>query len=544
MPAAADIRSAAPRPPPAVETVFAAVRGNDIAAARRLSISALAAGFEHPLLLNLRAMDHEEAGRFQESLADLRRAHLLAPRDFGILNACGLCLGRLERNAEALQCFDQVLALAPDFGPGWFNRGWALERTGEKVKAAEAYARAAALNPENAHAWANLAFLEARRGDHAAARTFAEKALAAQPGHTTALLVLAELEMGEPTVAEARLRALLDGTLTPFDRGMALGQLGDVLDAQQRFADAFAAYTVGNLHFQDEARAQFEAPGQVTIPHVLGEMIDWAGALPPAAPGRATPPPTAAHVFLLGFPRSGTTVIESALAAHPDIVTLEERNTFYAGVKDFLMDGASMRRLDQTSDRALAPYRDDYWSRVAEFGVAPNGRIFIDKNPLHTLKLPLIYRLFPDARLVFSIRDPRDVVLSCFRRRFTMNPSTYEFLDLQRTAAHYVEAMTLADLLRERQPMAEHQLVYERLVEDFRGETKAVCDFIGASWRDDLVNFAARAKRGEVASASSQQISRGLYSDGAGQWRRYRTQLSSILDTLAPWVERFGYAAD
>ena len=157
------------------------------------------------------------------------------------------------------------------------------------------------------------------------------------------------------------------------------------------------------------------------------------------------------------------------------------------------------------------------------------------------MKLPVILKLFPKAKILFAVRDPRDVVLSCFRRRFNINPSTYEFLDLARTAANYDGIMRLADVLRAKLPFAEHQIVYERLVEDFEGEARAVCEFIGVDWRADLVQFADRAQRGEVASASAAQIARGLYADGAGQWRRYRAQLEPVLPTLAPWVRRFGY---
>ena len=537
------------RPSEPLERVFAAVRANDLLAARRLAHAALDAGIEHPLLLNLRALDHEDAGRFEAALTDLRRAHILAPQDFAILNACGLCLGRLERLDEAIECFDQVVALRADFGPGWFNRGWALERAGEKAAAAKSYARAAALNPENAQAWANMAFLAARRGDRANARLHAQKALAVQPGHPTARLVLADVEMVDPPAAERRLRAMLDETLSPFDRALALGQLGDVLDAQQRCAEAFDVYSRSNALFRDEARPRFETPGQPTVPDIVAALLPWAERLDAArwtaasSAARAAASPSR-HVFLLGFPRSGTTLIESALAAHPDIVSLEERNTFYAAVLDFLTGADALKRLELVSDRELEPYRADYWARVKQFGVDPGVRIFIDKNPFNTLKLPLIYRLFPNARVIFAIRDPRDVVLSCFRRRFNLNASTYEFLDLKRTADNYDGSMRLAETLRGKQPLAEHQLVYEKLVEDFAGQAREVCGFIGARWRDDLIDFSARARRGDVASASSQQIARGLFSDGAGQWRRYREQLAPVLDTLAPWVERFGYPAD
>jgi tetratricopeptide (TPR) repeat protein len=534
----------------AIEGVIAAARSGNLAEARRLSILALGQGIEHPLLLNLRALDHEDGGRFEAALTDLRRAHVLAPNDHGILNACGLALGRLERPEEALQCFEQVVATAPDFGPGWFNRGWALERLGEKAKAAASYEKAAALNPENAQAWANLAFLAARRGDTAAAETAAEKALVLQPGHPTAVIALADAEMREPAKAERRLRALLlTDPLGPFDRALALGLLGDALDAADRPQEAFTAYSESNALFRRESAARFEGPDTAAIPETLAWLNGWADALDPQgrnAPADLEPGVAgeAGHVFLLGFPRSGTTLIATMLTNHPDVVSLEERNTLYASVLDFLVDARALSRLGGVAAPNLRRYRDDYWARVKQFGVDPAGKVFIDKNPFNTLKLPLIHKLFPHARIIFAVRDPRDVVLSCFRRRFNLNSSTYEFLDLGRTAANYHDTMRLAETLRPKQRLAEHRLVYERLIEDFPGEARATCDFIGVDWREDLVDVAARGRRGDVASASSAQIARGLFTDGAGHWRRYRAQLAPVMPLLAPWVERFGYPAD
>jgi len=531
----------------ALEAVTAALREKDIVRAKRLSGEALTRGLEHPLFLNLRALDREKAGQFDLALADLRRAHVLSPKDFAILNACGLCLAQMDRSEEALQYYDQALALKPDFEPGWFNRGWVLERLGETAEAAASHLRAVALNPNHVFAWATLAHLAARRGDVAATRDYANKALALEPGQPTAILALADAELSDPPAAERRLRELLARTdIGDFDRAVALGQLGDVLNAADCPAEAFAAYKAGNDLFMKDAKPKFEAPGQPTVAAAVAWMAPWAKAQrpQPRTPRLSSARPASGHVFLMGFPRSGTTLIESMLTAHPDVVSLEERSTLQASVRVWLTGPAALSRLMVARDGELAPFREDYWACVKAFGSDPAGKIFIDKNPFNALKLPLIYRLFPDAKVVFSLRDPRDVVFSCFRRRFNLNPSTYELLDLERAAALYDGMMSFAESFRAAFSYDEHQLVYERLVEDVATEAKAVCAFIGAPWRDDLVDFSGRAKRGDVASASSAQIARGLYTDGAGQWRRYRQELAPVLPLLAPWVERFGYPAD
>jgi tetratricopeptide (TPR) repeat protein len=528
----------------ALEPVVAALRANDLPTAKLLARQALERGVEHPMLLNLRALEAEEAGMLKQALADLRRAHLLAPRDFAILNACGLTLARMERYNEALNCYDQALAIEAGFGPAWFNRGWALERVGEKGQAAEAYAKAVELSPDNVLAWASLAFLTASRGDAENARIQAKRALKLQPGFPTALLALAAAEIDQPQAAESRLRGLLETPLPTYERALALGLLGDALDAQDRTEEAFAAYADSNGELRKEVAPRFETAGQPTIAATVLRLVRWAQSLDPMA-WRAKPGPSvggeAGHVFLMGFPRSGTTLIESVLGQHPDIVTLEERETLHDAVLAFLDDPKDIAALAEAPDSTLRSLREDYWARVAQLGAKVSGKVFIDKNPFSTLKLPIILKLFPNARILFAIRDPRDVVLSCFRRRFNINPSTYEYLDLTRTAHNYDGTMRLADLLRAKLTFAEHQLVYERLVENFEEEARAVCAFIGVDWRDDLLDFAGRAQRGEVASASAAQIARGLYSDGSGHWRRYRAQLAPVLPVLEPWVRRFGY---
>jgi Tfp pilus assembly protein PilF len=532
----------------AFQEVAAAIRAQDIASARRLSRQALDKGLEHPLFLNLRALDYEEAGMFTQSLADLRRAHILAPRDFAILNACGLALARLDRLDEALGCYDQALALNPDFGPAWYNRGWALERLGELAKAIAALERAVELHPENLQAWAALGYLAIRRGDRAGARRYADRALALQPGYPPAILALANSEIDDPVKAEGMLRQSLAGEMTRLDRAHALGLLADALDAQDCTTEAFAAYAESNALFSAEYAQRFSGD-QATIAQVLPWMIGWARSFNPADWRRVeAPSPSPAgetgHVFLLGFPRSGTTLIESILGRHPDVVTLEEREPLREATLAFLDSARGLNALAQASDARIRALREDYWTAVAGYGVDVKSKIFIDKHPFNTLKLPAIRKLFPDAKILFALRDPRDVVLSCYRRRFNINSSTYEYLDLARTAANYDQMMTLAELIRSKLPFTEYQLVYERLVSDFTTEAKAVCAFIGAPWRDDLGDFADRAQRGGVASASAAQIARGLYADGAGQWRRYRDQLAPVIPVLAPWIKRWGYDPD
>jgi hypothetical protein len=168
------------------------------------------------------------------------------------------------------------------------------------------------------------------------------------------------------------------------------------------------------------------------------------------------------------------------------------------------------------------------------------GRIFVDMNPFNGIKLPVIARLFPDARILIMRRDPRDVVLSCFRINFTPSPAAFAFSDLEETARHYDALMRLIELARERLPLAYHEVRYDRLVADFEPTVRAMAEFVGMEWTDDFRTFDKTAQKRGVRTASATQVRRGLY-DGGGRWRRYAEQLAPVLPILAPWIDRFGF---
>ena len=161
--------------------------------------------------------------------------------------------------------------------------------------------------------------------------------------------------------------------------------------------------------------------------------------------------------------------------------------------------------------------------------------------PLSSVALPVIAKLFPNARILFALRDPRDAVLSCFRRRFGMNPSMYQLLTLEGAAIFYDGVMRLSERYRELLPLPQQFVRYESLVDDFEATTREVCAFIGLDWNPNMADFAARARTRGISTPSAAQVARGLNREGKGTWRRYREQMAPVLPLLEPWVERFGY---
>ena len=527
--------------------IAASMRAGNFVQASHMADTLLAGGLVHPLPYQARALHLEKLGRGDEALANLREARSLSPNDPMIANGIAICLGRMGRLKDAMAAFETALALDPNLVTTYFHMGWVLEMHRDFIGAREAYKRAVEMAPQYAAAWAGLATTAESIRDWEDVRIAAARALAIDPRQPRIILSLAfaEIQALQFKAAEVRLRAALQipGFVPHPLRTAMLGLLADALDGQNKTEEAFAFYTAEN----DERRKTYlsSMPQLDMAVLVRGVTAHFQRTYPShwslSIDDSRNSEDIKEHIFLLGFPRSGTTLLEQVLSAHPDVITLEESDVLDASAETFLRDIPGLDRLAALCGDDLAQTRRDYWRRVRGHGLDVKGRVFVDKLPLNTIKLPLIAKLFPRAKVIFSLRDPRDVVFSCFRRHFQVNASTGEFLTLQGAARYYDSVMTLGENCRQKLPLSFHCYRHEDLVQDFEGEVRRLCAFVGIDWADRVRDFAEIAQRRNIRSISALQVRRGLYSDGAGQWRRYAMQLEPILFVLQPWVEKFGY---
>jgi hypothetical protein len=234
-------------------------------------------------------------------------------------------------------------------------------------------------------------------------------------------------------------------------------------------------------------------------------------------------------------------LVEVVLDGNPQVVSLEEHELLAPGVLTYMREPVNFDALAHADASGLNELREAYWRSARGAGIDVTGKVFVDKHPLNTLKLPLITRLFPQAKILFAVRDPRDVILSCFRRRFQMNPSMYEFLTLPGTAAFYSAVMQFADTVKHKLNLQWHEVRYERLIADFEQQMRGICEFIGLEWLPSMGEFAQRVQSREHATPSTAQLSQGLLTSATAQWRHYESQLATVQPTLGPWIERLGY---
>lgn len=321
--------------------------------------------------------------------------------------------------------------------------------------------------------------------------------------------------------------------------GRAYEKLGNHATAFEAFRlskEDFATYTAdirrerqSNREFVDAIRTGFDAV----------DRAEWSSPLDPDA----TKPN---HIFLLGYPRSGTTLVENVLASIEGVAALEERPTLIETDREYLLSPIeeiphNLARFAKLGNDGLARLAAAYWDKVFSAGIARNTAHFVDMDPLKGSRLTFISRLFPHARIVVMRRDPRDVVWSCFKTDFAVANATLEYISLERAAMHYDAMMRLTEAAMERLPVKFHELRYQALVADFEPTTKALCEFADLRWSGAVREFATTAKQRGVATASSGQVRKGLY-DGSGQWKPYAEWIEPVMPILRPWIDKFGYS--
>ena len=490
------------------------------------------------------------AGRYEEAVSQCEAGVARAPNDPAAWANLAMSLAAGRRPEPALSAWDRALTLAPGAPDLLCGKGGVLQSLGRVREAEALYREALARQPGRFDAGFNLALLAVEAGDWSAADQSLGPLRAASPELPAVRWLAARLALGrgETTTAAVALEGLVqDSGLGPLQQADAWLLLADALEALARPAEAFDAAVAGKA-LQRRVFAD-RAAGREGVVARFERLAAWFREADAAA---WTEAPAAAvvlgapvrHVFLVGFPRSGTTLLEQVLAGHPDVVALEEAPTLAEAHAEFMDSAEGLERLSRLGAAEAARWRELYWAEVRRHGVEPAGRVFLDKAPAGTEDLPLVAKLFPQARILFAVRDPRDVVLSCLRSNFQLNAMTYAFTDLGQAAACYAAGMAMADVYRSRLRLAWFDIRHEALVEDFDATLGEICGFLGLSPDPAMADVAATAQRRSVRTPSAPQVRAGLNRKGLDRWRIYKDRLAPVLPVLAPWVARFGYRID
>lgn len=491
------------------------------------------------------------------------------PSDHESWGQLGACYLATSRPVLAAQAFYQAAQLRPDLDKYRDKLVEARINAGE-VDAVLAEARAAAhAQPGKAGPLVTQARIEALLTQTDQALATLQAALALEPDHVLALAAhadllersnriddfaatidrIAALDPRQPQLPLLRARlALRRGQFEEAlelaralpeheDRGTRAEVIGRAEDRLGHYEAAFTAFTQMNEYsgFSSQTVATRAAALRRVIEERTTSMNPgWVRSWTHATLADARRHPA----FLIGFPRSGTTLLDTFLMGHPDICVAEEKPMLQA-VSAKLGAYERLAGLDADEIEAL---RDCYFEAAATHVPDLGDRLLIDKYPLGAIDIAIIHRLFPDARIIFAERHPCDVVLSCFFTRFQPTATLVSFLRLEDSALLYDRVMHLWEKAREAMPLRVHALRYEHLVAEPEPVMRPLIDFLDLDWNDAVARHElAASRRGVVTSASYAQVAEPLYDSSIGRWKHYRSHLEPVLPIIAPWAEKLGY---
>jgi len=483
-----------------------------------------------------------QTGDIAHALCDLEIVFRKHPEHLHAAFQFGRCLQAASRLEEALEPLQAALGDKALAVPAHYELAGCLSRLRRRSEAIGHYRAILRLEPGNAQVAANMASLLERENRLEEAAQWTARALLADPDNATALMTRATLDRrgGNHQQAVQRLRDLTTKVDHPVNRSIIWNQLGQSLEGLEKWDQAFDAFSESNRILQAHhpySRPDPRSPhGMMTLDRIQAwlkknPLAQWKSFPACHAPGIA---------FLVGFPRSGTTLLDRMLSTHPDVEVLEEKGLFSGIHQDWSEDGA-LHMLARLGEEEIHQARELYRHEMSSHRLQPHRPMAIDKLPLNLNYLFLIYRLFPEAPVIFLQRHPLDVCLSCYFQAFELVASMGYFLDLGDTARYYDAVMQVAQLSLGQIGNPLHRIRYEDLVATPETQLKALIGFLSLEWDDSVLGY-HREAGGRVSNTPSyQQVSQPLHARSVGKWRHYEKQLEPWLSVLRPWVRHFGY---
>ena len=528
-----------------------------------------AGGGRDPKLLRLAAYAHHRQGRLEQAIADYKDVVAAFPDDFESWNNLGNLHAAIGDGEGALPLLRKAIELRPDIMLPYINLSKLLaelERFGERQTVMR---DAASRNAEDAEVQLELGLAEA------SVRAFGE----AEAAYRAAIRldgksISAYLELAVLLENLNRVDALARLAEEAEDNGLSAGETGFIkawsLRRQGRFEEALSfaqkipetinpvrraqliAEIADRVGDTNTAFAAFEAMnaaaldktpvGQRDPEPYLDEVRANADQLTPErivtwSTLNVDPTPHA-PIFLVGFPRSGTTLLDTLLMNFSTLHVLEEM-PIVRSIETMLGDPARLSGISSGEANAL---RARYFDTLVQIAPPQPGQRVVDKFPLHMARMGIIHRVFPDAKVIFVERHPCDCVLSGFMSNFELNRAMLSFTSLNGAAKLYDLASIAWSRAETHLPIDVCRIRYERMVNDLEGEMRRLLAFLDIPWDDKVLdNRGSAAKREHIRTASYSQVTEPIYTRSSGRWERYRVQMQDVLPILAPWAERMGY---
>lgn len=486
-----------------------------------------------------------QLGKNAEARAAYDKAVTLEPNFPGTYLNRGTLNAEEGRSADCISDFEALIRLSPKDPQGYLHLGQFLLAQGDFARAQATYEKGLEARPDGPMLHLGLANALERLGDLEGAFAASEKVLAQMPDLPGALRIWSSVKrrQGDLEAARDRLERVSVAALPPGGRRLIHGELAQVYDRLGDAADAFDHFVA-----QNDAAGQQLLESGIDKSAYMSQVLalkdsfssDWVASWPLISAEELVPVP--APVFLVGFPRSGTTLLDQFLDAHGDIEVIEELPVLLPLRDGVEKVGGYPAGLADLTVESINELRTLYVSQLEGAGFDPHAKTVINKLPLNIIHVGLIARVFPEARIILALRHPADAVLSCFMQDFQLNASMAHFLTLKDSAALYEAVMSLWAQYRDMLSLNVAEVRYEALIDDPKAALGDTLSLLDLSWEEGQADHVAHAHaRGGIRTPSYGQVTQPLYDRATGRWQRYETHLEGVLPRLAPFVRDLGY---
>lgn len=493
-------------------------------------------------------LTHLDRRDYESARVVLKKALGLAPRDALIrseyIKACYETL-QTEEALEALQGWTEFSGLTPgqlaDVGQRMMNLG--------ETQRAERVITQLVASDLDVHATLTLAQIMERTNRLQEAQQLIERisndTRAASLGMD---LLVTRAQLAQRAGAHEQARELFRQALAEVvhfhDRHFVLFPLGKSLDALKHYDEAFAALT--EAHASQVEHLKLTAPMAVAKGTPTWEITRYGCDPDDIAQWDHSGAPSLedSPVFVVAFPRSGTTLLEQTLDAHPQLQSMDEQPIVQAALDDIIAAGVRYpEQMGQLTTQQVAQIRARYFERTASKVTRKPGQRIVDKNPLNILRLPAIQRIFPNAPILLAIRHPCDVVLSCFMQHFRAPHFVMLCSNLQSLAEGYQRSF---DFWYQQAALLTPNVLevrYESFVADFERGVREIAAFLQLPWHDGMLAPAEHARaKGYISTPSYSQVVQPVNQKAVGRWRPYERHLAPIIPRLQTYLQRWDYS--
>lgn len=355
-------------------------------------------------------------------------------------------------------------------------------------------------------------------------------------------------QRGQLSEAEAQFRDLLTNSATEaVVRIRAAYYLAGILDGAGRYDDAMTALLEGKAIQRPEAlplagalQRMQELDKEMARTITATVLERWR-----ADAAKLQPPRRLA--LLAGHPRSGTTLLEQVLESHSDVISAEETSLVHDEVyrpiaRDFPQGTGLLQMLDSAPPSLIAHVRQNYFHCAEMFLRQPLGsRLLVDKNPGVNVIVPVLARIFPETKFLVALRDPRDVVMSCFMQALTPTPASSSYLTLEGTVNQYASSMGFWLAMQPRMGNQWMHVRYEAMVEDLPAVARSALDFLGLGFEENVLKYYEHARAKRVNSPTYADVRKSPYRTAIGRWKNYEKYLEPYLPGLDRFLKEFNY---